>query len=88
MGITIALICLNELMALLTMVLVFPGMLPPEDSLEWFLFGAFLFLLSFVWWLYLALAPIAFFILYLCGDWKPSDHAKEWPWRHIFRPQR
>ena len=79
---------LNTAMAILTITIAFPGMLPPKDGAEWFMATILLVLMSFGWPLYLALAPIAFLVLYILGDWKPSDHAEEWPWSLLRRHQR
>ena len=79
------LIFLNEIMVFLTIIIAFPGMLPPKDRFEWVVVGAMFLLMSSVWWLYLAGAPFVFLVLYLLGDWHPADYAKEWPWNKFAR---
>lgn len=76
---------LNEFMTLLTMVVVFPGLLPPKDGPETVAVVALLFTLSFVWWLFLALAPFVFLFMWCTDRWRPSDHLKEWPWKFLQR---
>lgn len=76
---------LNELATFATMLIVFPGLLPPRDGLEFFMDGMMFFVLSFVWWIFLAVSPIAFAILYASGAWHPRDYLKEWPLKHLRR---
>lgn len=79
---------LNELMMLLTVVVVFPGFLPPRDGPEFVAVLGALFLLSFVWWLFLATAPFVFLFMWCMGDWRPRDHLEEWPWKWLHRTTR
>lgn len=76
---------LNELMTLLTIIIVFPGLLPPKDGFEVVVAIGMFFACSFVWWLYLTLAPFAFLFMWFMGDWRPRDHLEEWPWKFLKR---
>lgn len=71
---------LNEFMAFLTITIVFPGFLPPEDAVGWVMTFMFFFCMSCIWWLYIAVSPIAFLIIWLLGDLRLSHWADEWPW--------
>ena len=70
----------NELMTFLTIIIVFPGFLPPEDMEDWFCHSIMFLLMSFVWPLFLLLFPIGYFILWCCGDLKNyNPYFHEWP---------
>lgn len=73
----------NELMTLLTIVIAFPGLLPPKDGPEFFMFAILFLMMSVIWPFYLLVAPFCFIFLYFIGDWHPSDHLKEWPWKQL-----
>lgn len=74
---------LNELLAVVTILIVFPGMIDPDknDTVETLMLIPMLFLMSFVWWIFLAVCPIAFLIDR--PSWKD-----EWPGRHFRRVTR
>lgn len=57
----------NEICALATMFLVFPGIFKIPDRLGVFIVFLMFFCISFVWFVYLALFPVTLLILY-CTD--------------------
>ena len=82
----LAFLAFNEAMTFLTITIAFAGMLPPREPMEWVMMFMMFFIMSFVWWLFLALAPFVFLVMYLCGEWKLSDLTDEWhewPWNHF-----
>lgn len=78
---SLAFFALNEMMTFLTIIIVFPGFLPPKDAMEFLLVGMFFFIMSFAWWLYLALAPVALVIVFLMGDLSLDIWKSAWPWK-------
>jgi hypothetical protein len=71
-------LALNELATFVTMIVVFPGIIDPENDATDFVLAAMLFLmLSFVWWLYLALFPLVLLFI-----WRTyfSMAGQSWPW--------
>jgi hypothetical protein len=82
---TLLLIFANELMAFVTVIVAFPGLLPPTDVAETLAVCVLFLLISILWPLYLALAPISFGLLWIFGEWKPTDHLQEWPWKYLRR---
>lgn len=77
----------NETMMFVTIIIVFPGFMPPKDGMEAFMIGLILIPMSFVWPVFLIMSPFVFLILWLCGDWTPSDHLSDWPWKQLFGRQ-
>ena len=73
---------LNEVMAFITLVIVFPGFLPPKDKWEAVMCFLMFIPLSFIWWLFLALFPFVYFILRWSGGLEsPNPYFHEWPFR-------
>lgn len=73
---------LNEFMAFVTLITVFPGFLPPKNRME-FVMTVLMFLpMSFVWWLFLALFPLMYLVMWWAGElqnFNPYFH--EWPFK-------
>ena len=74
--------CINEAMTFLTLIICFPGLLPPKDRIEWVIFVLLFIHLSVIWWFFLALFPIVYLILWWSGDlagFNPYFHS--WPFQ-------
>ena len=71
----------NELMVFVTIIVAFPGWLPPQDRTEWFMIVLLFIPMSFVWWIFLALFPFVYLFLWLIGDLKDDDFFHDWPFR-------
>ena len=80
---TLVWVGLNEFMAFLTIIVVFPGFLPPEDGVELFATFIILIVMSVVWWFFLAVCPISFAIMYFMGDFSWDDWGSAWPWKYL-----
>lgn len=76
---TFGLFLLNEAMAFLTLLIVFPGFLPPKDGMEWFMVAMLAIPMSVVWWLFLAVSPIAFGAMWLWDDLTFDYWRSAWP---------
>lgn len=76
---TLGFFLLNELAAFITLLVVFPGFLPPKDGMEWFMAAMLGFCMSFVWWLFLAVSPIAFGLMWLFDDLTFDYWRSAWP---------
>lgn len=71
---------LNEAATFLTIIIVFPGVLSRNDAVGWGVAAVLLFVMSFVWWIYLAISPIAFLIAWIFGGLTLDYWRREWPW--------
>jgi hypothetical protein len=78
-------ILLNEFMAVLTMAIVFPALLNPKVGMDWFFLFFLLIPLSAVWWLYLALCPIAFLIIYIFDKLELNYWTESFPWKYLVK---
>lgn len=78
----IPLILANEGMAIATLVIVFPGFLPPRGRMEWVMFVMMMIPMSFVWWIFLGMFPFMYFLLWWAGELKRfNPHFHEWPFK-------
>lgn len=78
----LCLFALNEAMAFFTLIVVFPGFLPPKDRFEAVRCCLILIPVSLVWPIFLAVFPIAYLLLWWSGGlegFNPYFH--EWPFR-------
>lgn len=74
----------NVLMAVTTIVVCFPGFLEPaKDWEDWVGYGVMIFVMSFFWRLYLAIAPFAFLLMWLLGDLEIAHWSDSWPWYYV-----
>ena len=76
----LALIVGNELMAFMTLIIVFPGFLPPQDRMGWGMTVLMFIPMSFVWWLFLILFPFVYLFMWWAGSlegFNPYFHS--WP---------
>jgi hypothetical protein len=71
---------LNELMALLTIFIVFPGMF---DEMDGFTICAMFFIISFTWPIFLAVCPFAFLVMYLSDDLTSDYWTDSFPWKFL-----
>jgi hypothetical protein len=72
---------LNETMAVLTITVVFPGVLLPKDRMEWVMAAMMMIPMSLVWPVFLVLSPVTFGLLWWAGELKDLSYwATAWPW--------
>lgn len=80
--VVLLLILANEAMTFATIIIVFPGFLPPKDPLEWMQMSMMFIAMSFAWPLFLALFPLVYCMLWCVGDLKQHNpYFKQWPFR-------
>lgn len=79
MMLSILLVALNEIAAFATILVMFPGLVDPDERDNFRFVVIMMFLMSYVWWLYVLVSPVTFLIGMGMGHLKWSDWMNAWP---------
>jgi hypothetical protein len=73
---------LNELMAFISLIVVFPGFLPPKNRMEWVMCVLMFIPMSVIWWLFLIVFPFVYLVMWWAGELQTfNPYFHEWPFK-------